>query len=161
MMKFRGSPILGESPTITLAGTEPKELRWAYQQLAHNSYLQAFADLGFVGGMLFLGVFLFAFRAMARQRGDSVGVVDPDQRHLHPFLFGALTAYMTGMMSLSLCYVLPTFFIAALPVVFTRLTATEPKLEAIRFDARAWRQLAMASVGMLGFIYVFMKVFRA
>lgn len=161
MMKFRGSPVLGESPTITLGGAEPKEMRWSYQQLAHNSYLQAFGDLGFVGGMLFLGAFLFAFRAMVRLRGDRVSVVDPDQRHLYPFLLGALTAYMTGMMSLSLCYVLPTYFIAALPVVFTRMTATEPRLEAIRFDAGAWRQLALASVGMLGFIYVFMKVFLA
>lgn len=161
MMKFRGSPLLGESPTITLFGTEPKETRWNYQQLAHNSYLQAFGDLGFVGGMLFLGAFLFAFRAMVRLRGDHVNFVDADQRHLYPFLFGALTAYMTGMMSLSLCYVLPTYFIAALPVVFTRMTATEPRLEAIRFDTGAWRQLALASVGMLGFIYVFMKVFLA
>ena len=162
MMKFRGSPLLGESPMIaTVDAAQPKELRWNYQQLAHNSYLQAFGDLGFIGGMLFLGAFLFAFRTMARHYGDHVNFVDPDQRHLYPFLFGALMAYMTGMMSLSLCYVLPTFFIVALPVAFTRMTATEPKLEAIRFDAAAWRQLALASVGMLGFIYVFMKVFLA
>ncbi|MCI0685071.1 MAG: O-antigen ligase family protein [Gemmataceae bacterium] len=161
LMRFRGSPILGESPAITPLTAEPKELRWNYQQLAHNSYLQAFADVGLIGGMLFLGAFVFAFRTMARHHGPHVNIADPEQRHLHPFVFGALAAYMTGMMSLSLCYVLPTYFIVALPVAFARMTVTEPRLETISFDSGAWRQLALASVGMLGFIYVFMKVFRA
>ncbi len=161
LLKFRESPLLGESPKIAPPEVEEdKALRWNYQQIAHNSYLQGFADLGFIGGMLFLGAFFFAFRAMLQYRGDQVTVLDPQQRHLYPFLFGALATYMTGMMSLSLCYVLPTYFVLALPVVFTRLTATEPRLEPVRFDAIAWRNLAMSSVGMLGFIYVFMKVFR-
>jgi O-antigen ligase len=162
MMKFRGSPVFGEGPKITEAMTvDRKEMHWDYQQVAHNSYLQAFADLGVLGGMIFLGAFFFAFRTMARLRGDQVAILDPEQRRLYPFLFGALTAYMTGMMSLSLCYVLPTYFVLALPVVFTRQTATEPSVEEVRIDGYAVRQVVVASVGMLAFIYLFIKVFRA
>ncbi len=162
LMKFRGSPIFGEGPLIAVAPVDETKaaLRFNPQQLAHNSYLQSFGDLGVLGGMLFIGAFFFAFRALACFHRSDIKIVDPNLRRLYPYLFGALVVYMTGMMSLSICYVLPTYFMLALAVSFTGMTATEPRLAPARLDGVGVRHVALASVGMLAVILMFVKVFR-
>jgi hypothetical protein len=133
---------------------------WDRKQVAHNSFLQAFADLGFLGGMVFLGAFFFAFRTLAQYGFGEVAILDPEQKRLHPFLFGAVAAYVAGMMALSLCYVLPTYLVLALPVVYWHVTPTRVPVPAVAINGAALRQLAFASVGFLVFIYAVIRVVR-
>jgi hypothetical protein len=162
IMKFRGSPVFGISPVIAEGSKEAKkeERQWKTEKLAHNSFLQAFADLGFLGGIAFLGAFLFAFRTLSKYAFDEVAIVDENQRRFYPYLLGAVVVYAMGMMTLSLCYVVPTYFMLALPVAYWRMTATDPPVPALTFNGPMVRQLMFASVGFLAFIYVVVRVVR-
>ena len=57
LVLFKQNPLLGSGP-----GGFMRHVGRA----AHNTFLQAFAELGFVGGMLFLGAFVYAFLCMIR-----------------------------------------------------------------------------------------------
>jgi hypothetical protein len=160
MMEFRGNPVFGVGPKVVEQKALPKEMVWDRKQVAHNSFLQGFADLGFFGGMIFLGAFFFAFRTLAQYGFGAATITDARQARLHPFLLGAVAAYVMGMMTLSLCYVLPTYLVLALPVVYWRVTPTRVPVPVVSINGAALRQLAFASVGFLAFVYVIIRVIR-
>ena len=78
-------------------------------QVAHNSYMQSFAELGLFGGSLFLGAFFLAVMGLYRlvrpvadlEQGTASAanrpveplILDDTLRQLHPYLTSALTAY--------------------------------------------------------------------
>src|SRR5207253_2428616 len=124
-------------------------------QVAHNSYLHCFTELGFLGGVLFLGAFYLAFRGLWRLGRVKAAIVDPELRHLQPFITGILASYMTGMLSLTLPYVLPTYTVLAFAAAYVNMTATNPPLPAERFDPKLVGRLALAGVIFLACAYVF------
>jgi O-antigen ligase len=97
-------------------------------QVAHNSYLHAFGETGLLGGALFLGAFVFALLSLERLcpggKRENV-LVDPDLRHLQPYIMGGLVSYMVGMMTLTLTYMIPTFTVLAMAAVFMRMAAAD------------------------------------
>ena len=80
-------------------------------------------------------------------------------RRLRPFLAGAVTAYAVGLLSLSLCYGVPTYLVLGLTVAYTRVTPHHPALPVERFDGRVAGRIALASVGFLAMTYVLVRVF--
>jgi len=156
MTEFRASPVLGNGMTMKdeqiIPGQEVK-------LLAHNSYLQGFADLGVIGGMLFLGAFYLAVWTMFRIRRGYVQIVDPEMEKLHPFLLGTVVAYSVGMFSLSICYVMTTYMMLGLAAAFARVAATCPSLPLLRFDGKVLGRFALAGFSFLACLYVFIKVF--
>lgn len=160
LMEFRYHPLFGKG---MLEGTEakPKEERGRgeHKLVAHNSYLHAFADLGFLGGTLFLGAFVFALWGLGRLGAPRAVILDPGMRRLHPYLVGSVAAFAVGLLSLSFNYMVPTYLILALAMTFLQVTPAWPPAAALRFDGRAVGRLALASVGFLAFTYVFVRLF--
>jgi hypothetical protein len=156
---FAGNPILGSGDTLD---KEPADQPLDQQQkrAAHNSFLQAFADIGLIGGSLFLGAFCLAFWTLLSYRSGRTFIVDPELRRLQPYLVGMVAAYGLGMMSLSLSYLIPTFAILALTQVFARMVTCWPPVPEIRFfDGRVAGRLALASVTFLLGLYGFVRLF--
>ncbi len=56
--------------------------------VAHNSYVHAFAELGFLGGMFFVGAFVLALGSLYRLSADGRHILDPDLRRMHPYRDG-------------------------------------------------------------------------
>jgi O-antigen ligase len=131
-------------------------------QVAHNSYVHAYTELGLFGGTLFLGAFLFALLTLWRY-GDErhYHIVDPEMRRLRPFLLGSVAAYATGLMALSNCFIEPTYTVLGLATAFGQVTAVYPPVPVLRFNARLAQRLALTSVAFLGAIYVFVRMFRS
>jgi hypothetical protein len=159
-MDFRGAPLLGkgmrvkkEQPEETakkkLAGEEDKFV-------AHNSYLHAFTELGVVGGTLFLGVFCLAVVGVLRLGRRHV--LDPEQRRLQPFVLGTVVAFVTGMLSLSLCYVNVTYLILGLAEIQARVTPTYPPLSPLRLNSKVAGWIMLASIVFLLALYVFIRL---
>lgn len=147
---FRAAPLFGIGSNLSEAEVG---------QAAHNSYLHAFRDLGLLGGYFFAGAFAVALASFYRIGTDGRQILDPELRRLHPYLFGMVTAYSTSMMSLSLCYVLPTYTTLALAVAYRNMTRTAPPLPAPRFDFALVLRLAILSVALLVGFSLFVRFF--
>jgi putative inorganic carbon (hco3(-)) transporter len=127
-------------------------------QVAHNSFVHAFAELGPVGGVLFLGAFYLAFRALWQLGSPRREQLGSELAQMQPFLTGAVATYITGMMTLSLTYVTPTFTVLALAVTFERLAVARGVLSPTRTDH--WLLMRLLGIGLcfLIFIYVFIRL---
>jgi O-antigen ligase len=147
---FRDSPLFG-------VGRD--EFAKSAGLVAHNSFLHAFAELGFFGGIFFVGAFAYSIESLHR-RGRRRVILDPELRRLQPYLLGLLSGYSVGMMSLTLCYIIPTYTLLGAANVFLRLAETSPPLPPARFDARLLVRLAGIGVGVMIVLYVFVRFFR-
>jgi O-antigen ligase len=159
---FRTSPICG-------IGMEKFTEEEGITHVAHNSYLTALAELGLIGGMLFIGAVYLAVRGLynlglpapVKPGGKLIPrrILDPDAAALHPYLTGAVVGYAAGMMTLSLTYVIPTYTILGLAAAFLPLARTEPPTEAPRLDANLLCRLFGMSICFLFAMYVFVRLF--
>lgn len=160
MTRFRDNPVTGGGLNIPPAEeTGLKKSVWETGHLAHNSYLQAFADWGFLGGTLFLGAFILALWGIARYRPPRTVLLDPSLRRLQPYLFGMLSAYAVSIASLSMSDRVPTYLMLSLGCVFPLLAWSYPPLPAPRLNARLSASLVGCAAAFLVFTYGFIRVF--
>ena len=145
---FRQSPLfgIGFNQFVGVVGIE-----------AHNSFLHTFADLGFFGGTLFLGIFVFALRALNLLGSNRTRLLDPDLRRLRPYLMAIVAGYFGGMMSISRAYIIPTYMIAGLITVFLQCTMIWPPLPSLRFNARLVQRMAITGVIFMVSIYFYTR----
>jgi O-antigen ligase len=128
--------------------------------VAHNSFLQAFVELGIPGGILFFGAFGFSLYRLVRL-GTKRVIRDPVERRLLTYVTALLVAYMVGMMSLTLNYIVPTYTILGITTVYLGMTTSDPPLPEKRLDANwlvTWTMLALAFLLALS---LFVKMFLA
>jgi O-Antigen ligase len=149
---FRYSPLIG-------IGME--NYRQFSSHVAHNSFLHCYTELGLIGGTLFLGAFYFALKGMYNLRNhdqQAAAEIDPELRRLYPFLMATLVAYTIGICFLSRNYIVPTYMILGLAVVYQRLHATQAPI-ALPSLTFAWPRLAGVSFSFLIASYAFVRVF--
>ena len=159
---FRENAIYGKGMTLEKEeealkrrpGDERKEI-------AHNSYLQGFADLGVLGGCLFLGAFMTAIWSLYRFNPRPGLIVGVEVKQIQPYLLAGVAAYCFGMASLSICYVIPTYLILGLSVAFTQMAtrACLPAPTPLRFDFTLLGRFATAGICCIFSIYVFVRYF--
>jgi O-antigen ligase len=157
LLFFRGSPLFG-------IGTGQFSKHYGDDGLiAHNSYIQAFAEMGFLGGALFVGAFYLAVSLLARKTdpGD-----DPEREELErvrPYLLGAVAGYAVCLFSLSLNYLATTYLVLGMVTAHLRLTAPvelAPEAQPIpRFNFRLVQRLAGVGVMAVLGLYVFVRLF--
>jgi putative inorganic carbon (HCO3(-)) transporter len=149
---FRGSPVFGIG-----ANQFAEEVGL----VAHNSFVHAFAELGFFGGTMFACAFVLPLWGLGRLSPRSMRGVDVELRRLQPFLLAMLAAYAVGVFTLSRNYVVPTYLALGLATVYLRQVGPLPVLAPIQFSQRlVWR---MAGVGLLSIvmIYLWVRVFAS
>jgi hypothetical protein len=147
---FRGSPLFGvgvDSPDVGIS------------HVAHNSFLQSYADLGILGGTLFVGAFYAAFLTLRRAR--SVPAVSREMGLLQPYLLASFVGMTVCLLTLSLSYVIPTYMILGLATVYAGVALAPAPGPVLSWDLRLVQRMAVAGLGCLGAIYLFMRVFRA
>ncbi|MBX6312992.1 MAG: O-antigen ligase family protein [Isosphaeraceae bacterium] len=125
--------------------------------VAHNSFVQAYAELGFFGGTLFLGIFYFAILSLYRLGSPQVQILDPELRRLRPYLAALVAGYATGMLTLSRADIVPTYMVPGLVVAYLRIAAVYPFSPIPRLDARLVQHLALVSIAFLAATYLFVR----
>lgn len=128
-------------------------------QVAHNSFLHAFVELGFLGGAAFLGGFLHSFRSLWRLRAMQAWQVKPELIRFRPFLLASLVGFGTSMLSLSRTYVLPTYLMLGTVGAFLDLSQAALSKNDQQCDLKLLRNLAMLSLLFLLVAYGFVRVF--
>jgi O-antigen ligase len=148
-----GLTIFQQSPLI---GIGMDNYRQFSSHVAHNSFIHCYTELGLIGGTLFLGAFYFALKGMYDLRNRDQD--DPELHRLYPFLMATLAAYTVGICFLSRSYIVPTYMILGLAVVYQRLHATQAPI-ALPAWTFAWPRLAGVSFGFLISSYAFVRMF--
>jgi hypothetical protein len=153
LLAFRQSPLFGTGYSL-FAGIDG--------QVAHNSFLHSFADLGLFGGMFFVGAWGVALLEMYRLRPAAGYIVDSELRRLHPYLLAALVSYMTAMFSLTLCYEVPTYTVLGVVGAYLFMVIRQPATRPLTVDARLLQRFLGVSLLFLFLIYCFVRltVFR-
>jgi O-antigen ligase len=128
---------------------------------AHNSFVQAYAELGFFGGTWFLGMYACAFWGLRRLGRLPDQIRDPELRRMRPYLFGMAAGYATGMLSLTRVSVNPTYLVPGLIAAYLRLVAADTSLPVPlpRFDGSLVRRLVALSAACVAFLYLYVRVF--
>lgn len=80
---------------------------------AHNAYLQAFAELGIPGGLIFLGLLAHTIRRAARYWPPRSGTTGPPVLH-RPELLASIVAFAVGSFFLSTAYFYSLFALVGL-----------------------------------------------
>lgn len=144
LMLFRDSPItgIGQDKLVDRIG-----------QVSHNSFLHAFAEMGLVGGMVFMGAFVVVLMSLWRTRGAGQG-----HARLSPYVFALIAAYAAGLLSLSRCYTVATQLMLAIGIVYLMVQARHGGLPMPQWNWTWARRVAMASAGFLFAAQVLVRV---
>jgi hypothetical protein len=127
--------------------------------VAHNSYVHAFAELGLVGGTIFVGALSVAVVGLWRLRKRRSELLSEELKAWWPCMCAMVAAYFIGLYSLSRVYALPTYCILGIACAY--LSQAEAEARGI-FSPLSLRLLARtAVVGACTLIYleVFVRVF--
>ncbi len=134
---------------------------------AHNSYIHAFTELGLFGGTLYIGCFFFAGLGLYRltrfqcaNNGKPIFRNRELERYL-PYAGAILAAWCGGMMSLSRCYVVPTYMIVGVSAAFLNLAGASlaKPTPVIFWNKQHLMRLAGVSCGMFIAFFVFVRIF--
>jgi hypothetical protein len=147
---FRSSPLLGVGPS----NNEAVQIT----HVAHNSFLQCFADLGLFGGSLFIGAFYCAFLML--RRAGSAPAVSAEMWRLRPYLLAVVVGSGVSLLTLSLPYVIPTYVVLGLATAYAAVGVAPRTASLLRCDLQMVQRLALVSVAWLVSVYLFVRVFR-
>jgi O-antigen ligase len=149
---FKQAPVFGIG-----SGNFVEEVR----KVAHNSYVQCFAELGFVGGTLFLGTMWFAFMGLRKVasmlRSGRYFSVNAEFRRLSPYMLAILTGYATSIYSISRQFVIPTYLILGISNAYFLIGMRAGLPTPVVLDFRRLGQLVLVSLGFLLFVHLLIK----
>ena len=125
--------------------------------VAHSSYIQALAEWGLVGGTMFIGLFYVVMHSVWRLKSVRASITSPALRRMHPYVLGALAAYVASMLTLTRCDVVPTYLVAGLGVSYERLARPGTQLAPVEFNAALVLRMFLVTLGFLLATYVYIR----
>jgi O-antigen ligase len=126
--------------------------------VTHNSFLHCYAELGFLGGTLFLAAFVLTLWPLYQVANAPSKADDPRVPGLAAFLFAIIAGYAGGAMSVSRSYVIPTYLVLGLGVVLAQLAAPIGETEEVRITSRRVMAVGALSVGFIALMYLFVRL---
>jgi O-antigen ligase len=128
-------------------------------QVAHNSYLHAFTELGLFGGTLFVGTFFLSLRGLWQVGAVPRPALNPGVRRIRPYLLATIVGYAVGMFSLSRGYTVPTYLMPALAISYMGLPGVGQRVPLLAFGPRLLALLGAVSITTLVGLYLFVRIY--
>jgi O-antigen ligase len=125
--------------------------------VAHNSYIQALAEWGFLGGMMFVGLFYIVLHSVWRLKPVRARIASPVLRSMQPYVLGALAAYAASMLTLTRCDVVPTYLVAGLGVSYERLARRGTPLPPLEVNSPLILRVALVTLGFIAATYIYIR----
>lgn len=128
--------------------------------VAHNSFIHAYVELGLFGGTMFFGCFFFAGMQLYRMGRLSEPVLHTELLRLRPFICALLAGWVTSIMSLSRCYVVPTYLVLGIVASYLNLVwiYTESGEPLVIWDRGHTVRLGFASATAFSGLYIFTAI---
>jgi hypothetical protein len=121
--------------------------------VAHNSFVQAFVELGPFGGTCFAGAFYLAIWPLARLTSRRTQLQGPEVASLQPLVLAIVVAYAVGNLSLSRNYVVPTYLVLGLAAACLKLAGPAGWPPALRTPAGLIARLAVTGAVSVTLLY--------
>lgn len=147
-----GLVLMMRNPRDAMTGIGVGEFLEQVNMVAHNSFVEAYVEMGLFGGSLFLGAFYLAGWGVWRTRRDDDIYDDPTLLKLQPFVFAIVVGYAAGMYSLSRNFVVPTYLVLGIAAAFIAMTCGGGVPDWFRLNRRLIKRLAI--IGVLGFVFL-------
>jgi O-antigen ligase len=145
---FKRSPVIGVGIDGFVRNTG---------HVAHNAFIQTYAELGFLGGTFLFGQYFFCLNNLLKLGSRRVVLPDPEMRRLRPFILASLAGFTTSEMSLTNPFGLVTYVMLGLATVFIRLADPSPPLADLRLNRRLIYQTVFYSGLFLAAVYAFVR----
>ncbi len=126
--------------------------------VAHNTFVQTYTELGFLGGTLLFGQYLWGLKNLTKLGSRQVTLPDPEVRRVRPFLLASLASYATSEMSLTNPVSLVTYVMFGLATVCIRLADPSPPLPDLLLNRALIRRMIIFSGLFLAALYVFTRL---
>jgi hypothetical protein len=131
-------------------------------QVAHNSFINSFVELGLFGGALFLGAFWFSGLSLWKLgRGQSSPLLlftSDSFRKMQPFLLAGVVGFFVSQLSISRAYVIPTYIVIGAANVYSLELQRQGLPPVLDWNLRRIGQLLLLSALYLGAVYTFIRV---
>jgi O-antigen ligase len=139
--------------TSPLMGIGRGKLAESIGHVSHNSYLQAFVELGLFGGLAFLGAFYLSIRGLLTTRP-----AERDLFGLRPCVLAIVVSYAVGLLALSRCYTVSTHLVLGWATAYLTMTCTPGNWVIPRMDWACVRRLGCVGAVVLTATYVFVRI---
>jgi putative inorganic carbon (hco3(-)) transporter len=128
--------------------------------VAHNSFVQGFVELGYLGGTLFVGAYGLAIAALWRLGADRERIEEeePGLARLRPFLLAILGAEVVGQLSITRTYTLSTYLPLGLATAYLRLVSAIPGVRTPRCTPRVFAAVAALGLVVLAAFFLFVRI---
>jgi O-antigen ligase len=131
-------------------------------QVAHNSFVHCFVELGLYGGALFLGAFWFSgfsLWELGRDIRTPLGTLARGAFcRLQPYVLAIIVGSAVSQMSLSRCYVVPTYLVFGVANAYCREARRQGLTVRVTLTPRRVGELALLSIAFLAGIYLFIRL---
>jgi hypothetical protein len=126
--------------------------------VAHNSYVQAYAETGFFGGTMFIGAMYLPILMLRQVRHRMPPTVGKELLSWNSTIFAMCLGYMVGMFSLSRNFTIPAYLPSAIAVAYCGLiVARYPGALSYRMNWPLLRKVLIASVGCVALLEVWCR----
>jgi hypothetical protein len=146
---FKRSPLIGAGLGSLLETTG---------RVAHNAFVQTYAECGFIGGTLLFSQYFWCLTNLAKLGPKRMTVSDPELRRLHPFLLACLAGFAGSEMSLTNPFSLMTYAMFGLATAFIRLADPNPRPPDVLLNWGFVRRSVLYSGLFLLALYVFVRL---
>lgn len=127
------------------------------RQVAHNSFLFGFAELGAPGGILFAGAFYAAFQSLRRVHVHLTAHA-PGLAKMSPCLIALLASLVLGMMSLTWTYLIPAYWTLALTTAYIHQAISRVRIGApVRMRPMLIIEFAFVGLTFMAALFFFVK----
>lgn len=115
--------------------------------VAHNSFIHAFSELGFIGGSLFLGAFAYAIATLIRLRQVPEFAQPSALKRIRPYLLASVVGMAVALMSLSRVYTYPAYIVLGISSAYLGFGA--PAVRAMVPRVSPWLMVKCITLGLL------------
>lgn len=140
-------PLLRNSP---LFGVGPNQFSNYAGHVAHNSFVEAYVDMGVVGGAFHFGAYYYVLGTLWRLGSRANRPPDFERQHLLTYAFAALTTYTVGELSLTHPFSVTTALYLGMATATLRICQPVPPPPGSRFSPKLLMQFLV--LGLLFYL---------
>jgi hypothetical protein len=125
--------------------------------VAHNSFIQCFTELGFLGGTLFVGAFYLSLRGLAASANRTGAASNDEMQRLGAYLMAIIAGAVVGMLSSTRSYSIPTYILFGVGAAYIQLAGDAQGSSSDRVEWRLARRLVIVSGFVVVSLYLYMR----